>query len=297
MIEIKLSQGAKPGHGGILPAVKVSPEIAKIRNVPMGKDVISPPAHTAFTTPIEMMEFVAKLREMSGGKPIGLKLCVGKRREFLAICKAIHETQILPDYLSIDGGEGGTGAAPLEFSNSIGSPLDEALIFVHNALVGFSLRDKIRVMCAGKILTGFHIVKNLCIGADLVYSARGMMLALGCIQALRCNSNKCPTGVTTQDPQLVAGLVVKDKCKRVASFHKQTIKSTAEILGAMGLNKTTELRPWHRMRRTDFTEIKHYGEIFEFLKDGDLLHEPYPQTYDRAMKACAGHTFAYCQQG
>lgn len=293
MIEIKLSQGAKPGHGGILPAVKVDKEISETRNVPVGKDVISPPAHSEFNSPEEMMDFIAKLRELSGGKPIGIKMCVGKRREFLAICKAMVKTGIKPDYIAVDGGEGGTGAAPLEFSNSIGSPLDEALIFVHNSLVGFSLRDEIKIICSSKIFTGFHIVKNICIGADLCYSARGMMLALGCIQALRCNSNNCPTGVTTQDPNLVAGLVVNDKAVRVANYHEQTIKSVAEIIGAMGLESPKGLRPWHRMRRTDFTEIKHYGEIYEFIKKGDLLNEPYPVSFDRAMKACNAETFQY----
>jgi len=293
MVEIKLSQGAKPGHGGILPAVKLTKEIAKIRNVPLGKDVISPPAHSAFNTPVGLLEFIAKLRELSGGKPVGIKMCMGKRREFLAICKAIIETEITPDYILIDGGEGGTGAAPLEFSNRIGSPLTESLIFAHNALVGFALRKKIKIICSGKIITGFNVIKNLAIGADLCNSARGMMLALGCIQALRCNTNHCPTGVTTQMPSLVAGLVVKDKWERVRSFHEETVKSTAEILGAMSLKKTSDLRPWHRMRRTDSTEIRHYGEIYEFLEDGELLSDPIPISYERAMKACSYKSFAY----
>lgn len=293
MIEIKLSQGAKPGHGGILPAAKVTPEIAKIRNVHMGKDVISPPAHTAFKTPVELMHFIVKLRDLSGGKPVGFKLCVGKRREFLSICKAMVETGITPDFITVDGGEGGTGAAPLEFSNSIGTPLTEALIFAHNALVGFSLRNKLKVICSGRVITGFDVIKNIAVGADLCNSARGMMMSLGCIQALRCNSNQCPTGVATQDPRLVGGLVIKDKYKRVASFHEETINSAAEMLGAMGLSSPTQLRPWHRMRRTDFTEIKHYGEIYEFLKDGDLLGETLPKTYERAMHGCSAESFAY----
>lgn len=293
MIELKLSQGAKPGHGGILPAAKVTAEIAKIRNVPMGQSVLSPPAHTAFSNPIEMMHFIAKMRELSGGKPVGFKLCLGKRREFLALCKAMVETGITPDYIDVDGGEGGTGAAPLEFSNSVGSPLTEALIFVHNSLVGFSLRNRVKVICSGRIITGFDIIKNLSIGADMVYSARAMMMAIGCIQALRCNSNHCPTGVATQDKELMKGLVVEDKAKRVASYHRETIHSTAEILGAMGLSGTNQLRPWHRMRRTDFTEIKHYGEIYHFLSDGELLGSDIPKDYLRAMQGASSSSFAY----
>ncbi|MEQ9657722.1 FMN-binding glutamate synthase family protein [Fulvivirga sp.] len=293
MIEIKLSQGAKPGHGGILPAAKVTEEISKIRNVPMGRDVNSPPAHSAFTTPIEMMDFIKKLRDLSGGKPIGIKLCIGKRREFLAICKAMIETGILPDYIAVDGTEGGTGAAPVEFSDSIGTPLNESLIFVHNALVGYNLRDKIKVICSGKIITGFDVVKNISIGADLCYSARGMMMAVGCIQALRCNANVCPTGVATQNPQLVKGLDVEDKAQRAASYHDGTVHSVAEIIGSMGLSSTKELRPWHRMRRTDFTEIKHYGEIYEFLKPGALLAEDLPKGWARAVKAAAANTFSH----
>ncbi len=235
MIEIKLSQGAKPGHGGILPAQKVTAEIAEIRNVPIGKTVLSPPAHSAFKTPIELIFFVQRLRNLSGGKPIGIKLCIGKRREFIAICKAMIETGITPDYIAIDGAEGGTGAAPIEYSDSVGAPLVEALIFAHNALVGYNLRDKIKIICSGKIITAFDIIKNISIGADLCYSARGMMLAIGCIQALRCNSNDCPTGVATQNEMLVKGLDVDHKAQRTASFHEETIHSTAEILGVHGI--------------------------------------------------------------
>jgi len=296
MIEIKLSQGAKPGHGGILPAAKVNEEISRIRNVPMGQDVNSPPGHSAFSTPMEMMGFIKKLRELSLGKPIGIKLCIGKRREFLAICKAMVESGTQPDYIAVDGTEGGTGAAPVEFSDSIGTPLNEALIFVHNALVGYNLRKNIKVICSGKIITGFDIVKNISIGADLCYSARGMMMAIGCIQALRCNANVCPTGVATQDPQLVKGLDVEDKAKRTASYHDGTIRSAAEIIGCMGLSSTTELRPWHRMRRTDFTEIKHYGEVYEFLKPGDLLIEELPKGWARAVNAASPHSFDHVEE-
>ena len=235
MVELKLSQGAKPGHGGILPAAKLTQEIAAIRGVPMGHDVVSPPGHSTFSTPIGLLEFIVRLRELSGGKPVGFKLCVGKRREFFAICKAMVQTGITPDFITVDGGEGGTGAAPLEFSDHIGTPLVEGLILVHNALVGYAVRDKIRVCASGKITSGFDMVKRLALGADLCASARGMMMALGCIQALRCNSNRCPVGITTQNPQLVAGLVPSDKDVRVMGFHKETIESVSEIMGAMGI--------------------------------------------------------------
>ncbi|MCH7677777.1 FMN-binding glutamate synthase family protein [candidate division KSB1 bacterium] len=293
MIEVKLSQGAKPGHGGILPAAKLTKEIAEIRGVPMGKDVLSPPAHSVFSTPVELLEFVARLRELSDGKPVGFKLCVGKRREFLAICKAMVKTNITPDFISVDGGEGGTGAAPLEFADHIGAPLVESLIFVHNALTGFSLRRKVRVIASGKVTTGFGMVKCLALGADMCNSARGMMMALGCIQALRCNSNHCPVGVTTHNPQLVAGLVPEDKDKKVANFQQELVKSVCEIMGAMGIADPDHLHPWHIIRRTSPTEIKHYGEIYEFLKDGDLLKENLPTSYERACRAASADTFEH----
>lgn len=291
MIELKLSQGAKPGHGGILPAAKLTPEISQIRGVPMGEDVLSPPGHSSFDTPIGLLEFVREMRELSAGKPVGFKLCVGKRREFLAICKAMVETGITPDFIAVDGGEGGTGAAPLEFSNHVGAPLVDGLIFVHNALVGFDVRDKIKVIASGKVTSGFGMVKRLALGADACYSARGMMLALGCIQALKCNSNHCPVGVATQDPKLMDGLVPSDKKVRVASFHNETVASVCEILGAMGLSDPEALRPWHIMRRVSHTEIRHYGEIYEFIEPGALLAEPYPASYDRACRAATSSSF------
>ena len=293
MVELKLSQGAKPGHGGILPAAKVTPEIAEIRGVPMGKDVNSPPGHKAFSTPIEMMEFIAQLRELGGGKPVGFKLCVGKRREFLAVCKAMVETGIKPDFITVDGGEGGTGAAPLEFSNHIGAPLVEGLIFVHNALVGYGLRKEIRIIASGKVTSGFAVLKRLAIGADACYSSRGMMLALGCIQALKCNSNECPVGVATQKAHLTAGLVPSDKSARVASYHGETIESLCEMLGAVGLDSPEDLRPWHVVHRTSPTETKHYGELYEYLADGDLLSEPLPASYERACRVASADTFAH----
>ena len=293
MIEIKISQGAKPGHGGILPAAKVTREIAEIRGVEMGKSVNSPPGHSAFSTPIELLMFIERLRELSGGKPVGFKLCVGKPREFMAVCKAMVKTGITPDFITVDGGEGGTGAAPLEFSNYVGSPLNEGLVIVHNMLVGFSLRNKVRVISSGKINSGFGILKHMVMGADLCYSSRGMMLALGCIQALQCNTNQCPTGVATQDPSLAGGLVVAQKNKRVANFHKATVKSFAEILGAMGFSESNQLRPRHLMRRISLSQVKDYSEIYPFLNDGDLLQTPLPAAFELAYRTSCAESFAH----
>lgn len=291
MIEIKLSQGAKPGHGGILPAAKLTKEIAEIRGVPMGRSVISPSGHSAFSTPVELLQFVEHLRELSGGKPVGFKLCVGKQREFVAIVKAMRKTGIVPDFITVDGGEGGTGAAPLEFSNYVGFPLNEGLTFVHNTLVGFSLRDKIRIISSGKINSGFGIIKHMIMGSDLCYSSRGMMLALGCIQALSCNTNECPTGITTQDPSLTVGLVVAEKNKRIAAFHKATVNSFAEILGAMGLQYPKQLKPWHLLRRVSLEKVRDYTEIYPFLKDGELLQEPIPAAFVRACQNSNSDSF------
>jgi len=295
MIELKLSQGAKPSHGGILPAVKLTPEIAEIRGVSLGEDVISPPAHETFKTPIGLLEFIARLRVLSGGKPVGFKLCVGKKREFVAICKAMRETGITPDFITVDGGEGGTGAAPLEFSNHLGSPLRDGLLFVHNCLVGFDLRKKIRLICSGRTVTGFDLIVRFALGADACNSARAMMMALGCIQALRCNSNKCPTGVATQNPHLVSGLDVSDKAKRVANFHAETIKSTAEILGAMGVSGSHGVRPWHVRRRTGLAETRHFGELYNFLAEGELLKSPLPSGFQRAVDAAVASSFHHAE--
>jgi glutamate synthase domain-containing protein 2 len=292
MIEIKLSQGAKPGHGGILPKAKITPEIAEIRAVGMDRDVISPPSHSAFSTPIELLQFIKKLRELSHGKPIGFKLCIGKRREFMAICKAMVETKIMPDFITVDGGEGGTGAAPLEFSNHVGGPGIDGLIFVHNCLLGFDLRQHIRVIASGKVTTGFGIIKRLALGADITNSARGMMMALGCIQALRCNSNVCPAGVATQDPSLVAGLVVGDKRKRVAAFHKNTLISTAELIGAMGLTNTAQLRPWHIFVRVGTSQNKNYHQLFEYVKAGAFLRGEIADSYKYSFETSRPDSFS-----
>ncbi len=291
LIEIKLSQGAKPGHGGILPAAKVTPEIARIRLVEMGQDVISPPGHTAFKTPVEMMHFIQKLRELSGGKPVGFKLCVGHKSEFLAICKAIVKTGIYPDHITVDGGEGGTGAAPLEFANSVGMPLREALAFVYDALTGFDLKKHIRIIASGKVATGFDLVKNFALGADMCNSARGMMFALGCIQALECNKNTCPTGVATQDKSLMKGLVVDDKKVRVANFQKETVASAVQMIGAGGLRTPCDLHRAYIYRRISPNQIQTYAELFPYIPIGSLLQTPYPAQFELDMALSSEDTF------
>jgi glutamate synthase domain-containing protein 2 len=291
MIEIKLSQGAKPGHGGILPAAKVTPEIARIRLVEMGQDVISPPYHTTFNDPVGLMRFIQQLRELSGGKPIGFKLCVGHKSEFLAICKAMIKTGIYPDFITVDGGEGGTGAAPLEFSNSVGMPLREALAFIYDALTGFDIKKHIKLIASGKVATGFDLVKNFALGADMCNSARGMMFALGCIQALECNMNTCPTGVATQDKGLMRGLVVDDKKVRVASFHKLTVSSAIQMIGAAGMKKPCDLHRMFIYRRINASQIKTYAELFPYIPKGSLLQTPYPQSFEMDMTLSSAETF------
>lgn len=273
MIEIKLSQGAKPGHGGILPAAKLTEEIAAIRHVPMGQDVVSPPAHSAFSTPKELLEFVTTLRTLSGGKPVGFKLCIGRRDEFLAICKAMLETGITPDFITVDGGEGGTGAAPTEMTNSIGTPIRDALIFVNSALLGVGLRDKMRIIASGKMFSAFHILRALALGADTVNSARGMMLSLGCIQARTCNSDHCPTGIATQNPSRNKAIVVSDKAQRVANFHRETVTNLVELVGAAGLDGIHQLGPKHINRRVQGTEVKSYAQLYPGITSGCLLDD------------------------
>ncbi|RFF29472.1 FMN-binding glutamate synthase family protein [Wenzhouxiangella sediminis] len=273
MIEVKLSQGAKPGAGGILPAPKVNREIAEAREVAVGEACISPPAHSAFSTPVELMEFIGKLRELSGGKPVGMKFCMGRISDFLAICRAMLDTGIRPDFITVDGGEGGTGAAPLEFSNSLGMPKRDALVVVHDILTGTNLRDDIRIICSGKILSAFHMIRSFALGADGCNSARAMMFALGCIQSLRCNSNTCPTGVTTQDPALRRGLVVEEKIPRVQRYHQRTIEALIKMLSAMGLNHPDEVMPHHIYRRSGDLKVASFAELYEFLEPGQLLDE------------------------
>jgi len=292
MIEIKLSQGAKPGHGGILPAEKNSEEIAAIRGVAPHTQVNSPPTHTAFDTPRGLLRFVAQLRELSAGKPIGIKLAIGRKSEFIAICKAMRETGIRLDFITVDGGEGGTGAAPLEYSNSIGMPLREALAFVADCLTGFGLKQDIRIIASGKILTAFHVVKNIALGADLCNSARGMMLALGCVHSLVCNTNRCPSGIATQDPRLERGLVVDDKAQRVANYHAKTVQATAEIIASAGLCHTSRLNRSHIYRRVDQREIQRYDQIFPYLSAGALLADSVPDRFRLIMEEASADAFS-----
>ena len=282
MIEIKLSQGAKPGHGGVLPAPKVTPEIAEVRGVQPYETIHSPPRHCAFSTPTDLLRFVVRLRELSGGKPVGFKLSVGRRQEFLSICKAMTTTGITPDFITIDGGEGGTGAAPLEFANSMGMPGRDAWVFAHSALLGAGLRDQVRLLVSGKIITGFHMIRAMALGADACLSARGMMLALGCIQALRCNANTCPTGVATQNPALFKGLDVPDKTSRVCRYQTATIRSFLDLLAAMGLEGPLGITPSLVFRRVDDDRVKTFAEIYDFLRPGQLLDgEDLPEAWRR----------------
>ena len=262
MIEIKLSQGAKPGHGGILPAAKNTPEIAEIRNVKPGTTVISPPAHSTFNNATGLMTFVKQLRDLSEGKPIGFKLCIGSKQEFIDICTAMKATGITPDFITIDGAEGGTGAAPLEYTDYVGMPLMDALAFVNSSLVDFGLRDSVKILASGKIITGFDIMKALSLGADACYSARGMMMALGCIQALKCDSGKCPVGIATQDKSLYKGIDVTDKKHRVANFHKNTIHATVELMEACGFDTPDHIKPECFHRRIDNTRTMNFRDIY-----------------------------------
>jgi glutamate synthase domain-containing protein 2 len=252
---------------------KLQKKISEIRSVPMGQDVLSPPTHKTFDNPIGLMNFIQKLRELSGGKPVGFKISIGNRSEFIGICKAIIKTGIMPDFIAVDGGEGGTGAAPLEFTNHMGEPGTESVLFVSNILRGFGIREEIKVIATGKITDAFDMIKRLAIGADLIYSARAMMLAIGCIQALRCNSNFCPSGVATTDPNLYEGIDVQDKKIRVKNYHNNTVKALAEVLGAMGLDSAEDLRPWHIKRRIDSTSVRTYFDIYTFLEKGQLLND------------------------
>jgi glutamate synthase domain-containing protein 2 len=291
MVELKLSQGAKPGHGGILPGKKNTPEIAAIRMVKPGTTVFSPPFHSAFTTPREMILFVKKLRDLSGGKPVGFKLCVGRKSEFISICKAMCELDIYPDFITVDGGEGGTGAAPPEFSNFVGMPLLDGLAFVANMLQGFNIRQHIRIAAAGKILTGFHMARAVALGADICNSARAMMMALGCIQALECNKNTCPTGVATQDPQLTKGLVVEDKKVRVANFHKHTVESFVELLAAAGIDQPRKLNRHQISRRVFMNEVRTLEEIYPSVPAGCLLNGSVPERYKMSLQAASADKF------
>ena len=271
MIEIKLSQGAKPGHGGILPKHKISEEIAQIRGVPRDRDCVSPAAHSAFSTPIEMMHFIQQLRELSNGKPVGFKLCIGQPWQFMGIVKAMLETKIVPDFIVVDGSEGGTGAAPIELIDHMGTPLREGLLFVHNTLVGAGLRDQIKVGASGKIISAFDIASTMAIGADWVNCARGFMFAVGCIQAQSCHTNQCPVGVATQDKERQKALDVPTKAERVFNFQKNTLKALAEMIAAAGLEHPAEIKAHHLAQRINDREIKTYAQLHFWLKNGELL--------------------------
>ncbi len=273
MIELKLSQGAKPGHGGILPAKKNTPEIAAIRKVKPGVEVDSPPFHRAFNTPEGMLKLIKQMRELADGRPVGFKLCIGNKHEFIAICKAIIKTGIYPDFITVDGGEGGTGAAPVEFSNYVGMPFREAVAFVHNTLLGYGLRKDIRLIASGHIVSGFDIFRAHALGADACNAARAMMIAIGCIQALECNLNTCPTGVATQDEELVKGLVVENKAARVANFQRKTVESFVELMAGAGIDTPSKINRRSITRRVFMNQVKRYDEIYPYLSEGCLLQD------------------------
>jgi glutamate synthase domain-containing protein 2 len=274
MVELKLSQGAKPGHGGVLPAAKVTAEIAAIRGVPMGQDCVSPARHSAFATPVELLQLIARLRDRSGGKPAGFKLCIGHPHEFMAICKAMAETGITPDFIVIDGKEGGTGAAPSEFMDHLGMPLRDGLSFAHNALVGIGVRDRVRIGASGKIITGFDMARVMALGADWCNAARGFMFAVGCIQAQACHTGHCPTGVTSQDPMRSRAIVVPDKADRVKNFQRNTLHALSELVAAVGLAHPRDLRPWHFLRRVTSDSVQSYADHYHHLHPGELLEDP-----------------------
>jgi len=291
MIEIKLSQGAKPAHGGILPAVKVTAEIAKIRMLEMGEDAISPPTHSEFSTPIGLLEFVKQLRDLSGGKPVGFKLCLGHKTEFMSICKAMIKTGIRPDFITIDGAEGGTGAAPVTFTNRLGTPINEAITFVNNCLVGSKLRDDIKLIASGKVATGYDVVTKLALGADACNAARSMMFALGCIQSLHCNTDACPTGVATQQKQRWSTLHVKDKSVRVANFHRRTMYSFLEFVGALGIDDPDKLDPSYIRRYANLGTSESYAVIYPQLKRGELLGNKVEGIYIDLWKQAKAESF------
>lgn len=298
MIEVKLSQGAKPGHGGVLPAAKVTPEIAKTRGVPEGQACVSPAAHTEFSTPTELLQFIERLRNLSGGKPTGFKFCVGHPWDFFAICKAMLALNIYPDFIVVDGAEGGTGAAPLEFADHVGSPLQEGLLLVHNTLVGLNIRDKIKIGASGKLISAFDIARTLAVGADWCNVARGFMFALGCVAAKSCGNDRCPTGVATQDPERQKALVVPEKAERVYHFHKNTLHALQELLQAAGLHHPSELRPHHIVRRISSYEVQILSDLLPYLEPGDLLKGNYRYPlYEKWWPRSSSESFALQSTG
>ena len=291
MIEIKLSQGAKPGHGGVLPGTKVTKEIAETRGVPAGENCISPVAHSAFSTPLEMLAWAARLREMSGGKPVGIKLCVGQPHEVFAIIKAMLESNILLDFIVVDGAEGGTGAAPVELSNRVGMPLREGLILVRNALVGAGLKDRIRLGAAGKVVSGAGLAINMAVGADWCNAARAFMFSLGCVQSMKCHTGDCPTGVATQDPFRQRGLVIGDKAERVYQFQKQTVSALRDIVVAMGLENPWQIRPHHLHERLNSAKSSSIDYIYPFLENRALIEAPDDTPYAQYWAAAQTSSF------
>lgn len=285
MIEIKISQGAKPSHGGVLPAEKITKEISQIRGIPMGEDCLSPPDHKTFTTPRELLQFIAELRELSQGKPVGFKVALGIKKEFLGICKAMLDTGIYPDFITVDGAEGGTGAAPLVFTNRLGMPSDEALAFVHNALVGCNLRDHIRIICSGKVVSGFDIVKKLALGANMVNLARPFMFAVGCIQAIKCNTNECPTGVTSNDPQRYKAIDIESKSDHVYHFHKNTVKGFLELAGAMGIEDPQTLTPDLIHYRIHEGRSQTLKDLYQFIEPGHFFSKNIHPAYQADWEA------------
>ncbi|MCP5358005.1 MAG: FMN-binding glutamate synthase family protein [Pseudomonadales bacterium] len=290
MIEIKISQGAKPSHGGVLPGAKVTEEIAAIRLVEVGKTVASPANHPEFSTPVGLLEFVKRLRDLSGGKPTGFKLCIGRRSEFMSIVKAMLSTGIYPDFITIDGAEGGTGAAPVEFSNRIGTPCLEATYFVNQVLIGAGIRDRMRIISAGKTATGFDLLTKIALGADTVNSARAMMLALGCVQSKACNTNNCPTGIATTDPARAKAINIDEKSHRVRNFHEGTVNAFLELCGAIGYDDPSKLKPTDLFQRVG-NEQKHFDQIYTPLSSGQLLTTSIPEAYAQDWEKASAESF------
>lgn len=291
MIEIKLSQGARPSRGGMLPAHKVTAEIAQLYNIELGKDIVSPPTHSAFNTPIEFCNFIKQLRDLSGGKPIGFKLCIGEHSEFLAICKAMLKTNITPDFITVDSSAGGTGAAPVEFVDRVGMPLEDSLIFVHNALVGCGLRKDIRIIASGKVVTGFDMVRLFALGADICNSARAMMLAIGCQQFKQCHNNTCPVGIATQNANLSKALDVDTKKHNVYNFHSATIKAYSEIIAAMGLTAPNQITPEKLKKRISVNSIRSYAHLYDFVPENCLIDGNIPPSFIKSWQRAQADSF------
>lgn len=291
MIELKLSQGAKPSHGGLLPGSKVNAEIARVRDIEIGRDCHSPATHPEFDSPTGLLEFVARLRSLAGGKPVGFKLCLGRRSEFLGICKAMLQTGIRPDFITIDGAEGGTGAAPVEFSDRLGTYINEALPFVHAALTGVGLRNEIRVVASGKVAMGFDMVTKLALGADLCAAARPFMFSVGCIQARRCHNNSCPTGVATQDTRRARALNVDEKTLRVQRFHAATVQAFLDMTGALGCSRPEELNAEMNYHRQESGPAMTYAQLYPGLGRGALLETPPPDAFAAAWQQASADRF------